>query len=248
MSKMEKTIRATFSDGHVMLFGDSYRTWSDQLGEYCRRFKYDQPTIEVATRSWIGYGGLKWCPPDKFQQELDKERKGRKATQFFFRPPSKRELSELSREIPKKVSEPIAEPEAPKALQACYHIIRRHKSDANFSYHMTATETLSLVCGAIAEHRGIDAAEYCLEMQTAAACNETDANETRMQREIEELESEVEENDDIADEYCPECEVNAKDTEAVRRIEQLMIAADLRGVPVTTEQLRAAIAGEWVFV
>ena len=95
----DATIRATFDDG-VMMFGTSYRKWWDQLGEYCRRFKKPMPTIEVSSEPWIGFGGLKWCPIEDFQSQLDIEAKGRTVADFKFRQPNRIELNCLRSELP----------------------------------------------------------------------------------------------------------------------------------------------------
>lgn len=88
----DATIRATW-DNHVMMFGSSYRKWWDQLGEYCRLCNLPLPTIEVSAEPWIGYGGLKWCPLETFQEQLDIEGAGRVLDQFQFRPPNRIELN-----------------------------------------------------------------------------------------------------------------------------------------------------------
>ena len=96
----DATIRATFPDGLQMMFGTSYRTWWDQLGEYCRRWKQPMPTIEVSSEPWVGYGGLKWCEWSEFQNQLDIEAAGRVVSQFKFRPPNRIELNCLRSEFP----------------------------------------------------------------------------------------------------------------------------------------------------
>lgn len=81
------TIRAEFKDHtgpYVMLFGSSYRTWWDQLDEFCRCYKTKPKQVTICRKDWIGFGGLKWCHEDAFQIELDKEGKGRKASDFVF--------------------------------------------------------------------------------------------------------------------------------------------------------------------
>lgn len=94
-----RTIKAYFNDGSCMMFGTSYRTWWDQLGEYCRRFKKPMPQIEVSTEPWIGYGGLKWCSVEEFQNQLDHEEAGRQVSEFKFRPPNRIEINCLKSEF-----------------------------------------------------------------------------------------------------------------------------------------------------
>jgi len=88
------TVRATWPDGLRMMFGNSYRKWWDQLEEYCRICKRGRPAaIEVANEPWIGYGGLKWCPWEDFQSQLDIEAAGRSVGEFEFRPPNRIEAN-----------------------------------------------------------------------------------------------------------------------------------------------------------
>lgn len=59
---------------HTMLFGDSYKKWQTQFSEYCRRFKNLTPVRAWKCKDeWKGWGGLKWCSEDSFQQELNRE-------------------------------------------------------------------------------------------------------------------------------------------------------------------------------
>lgn len=70
----------------TMLFGNSYKKWYTQLNEFIYRFytpdgegwrwEYIEDKIVKVQRSrsnWIGWGGLKWCREDVFQQELNRE-------------------------------------------------------------------------------------------------------------------------------------------------------------------------------
>lgn len=59
---------------HTMLFGDSYKKWEEQFCEYLRRF----PSLEAVRAwrckdKWKGWGGLKWCSEESFQEELNRE-------------------------------------------------------------------------------------------------------------------------------------------------------------------------------
>ncbi len=81
----DATIKAYFDDDLIMLFGTSYRTWYDQLEEYCRIYKKKATRIEISKEPWIYYGGLKWCSLEEFQNELNSENKGRTIDQFKFR-------------------------------------------------------------------------------------------------------------------------------------------------------------------
>ena len=76
-----------------MMFGNSYRTWWDQLGEYLRLTKRAKPTIEVSPEPWIGYGGLKWCSWEDFAVQLAEEPYGRTIDRFVFRSPNRIELN-----------------------------------------------------------------------------------------------------------------------------------------------------------
>ena len=44
----DATIRATWPDGLVMMFGTSYKKWWDQLDEFMGMEKRGKPTIEVS--------------------------------------------------------------------------------------------------------------------------------------------------------------------------------------------------------
>lgn len=70
----------------IMLYGDSHKTWSQQVQEYIREnIKWWDSTIlikrnlfgilnvEVSDSKWISWGGLKWCPHENFQKELNRE-------------------------------------------------------------------------------------------------------------------------------------------------------------------------------
>lgn len=69
---------------HSMLFGNSYRTWEDQLAEHYREFGLRPISILMCKKDWISFGGLKWCQDIAFQRELDKEGKGREIDDFVF--------------------------------------------------------------------------------------------------------------------------------------------------------------------
>jgi len=71
---------------YKMLFGNSYKKWHDQMIEYLGRYfcsndkgwNYTEMTghiiaVEVSKSSWKGWGGLKWCSEENFQQELNRE-------------------------------------------------------------------------------------------------------------------------------------------------------------------------------
>ncbi|MGM7720636.1 spore protein H [Metabacillus sp. Hm71] len=67
-------VRVTFSEDHVMLFGDSYKPWRIQLDEYMWSFKPEKVlNVESSHSKWVGWGGLKWCPDSKFQHQLNRE-------------------------------------------------------------------------------------------------------------------------------------------------------------------------------
>lgn len=84
-----QTIRLTIKRGDeefVMLTGTSYKWWYEQAVEYIYRtfgsetegWRYrdiEDLDIEVehSASKWKGWGGLKWCHPDIFQEELNRE-------------------------------------------------------------------------------------------------------------------------------------------------------------------------------
>ena len=58
----------------IMLFGNSYKNWDAQFREYCRLHKpLSILSAETSKEEWIGWGSLKWCPDDDFQNELNRE-------------------------------------------------------------------------------------------------------------------------------------------------------------------------------
>jgi len=94
------TIRACFEDHtgpYVMMFGTSYKTWWDQLEEFCRLYKTKPKDVTICRKEWISFGGLKWCDEMNFQGELDKEGKGRKTEEFVFGPLNRIEANCLRR-------------------------------------------------------------------------------------------------------------------------------------------------------
>lgn len=76
--KKDRIVKIKFSDGKVMMFGNSYKPWSLQLDEYLWLLKQngDIQSLEEVTVSdncWIRFGGLKWCPEREFQNQLNRE-------------------------------------------------------------------------------------------------------------------------------------------------------------------------------
>lgn len=70
-----------------MLFGDSYKSWQDQLAEYMFITKlrpYKPYHVHYSKKKWISYGGLKWCCLDNFQEELKKSNDKRNIDDFNF--------------------------------------------------------------------------------------------------------------------------------------------------------------------
>lgn len=72
-----KTVRVTFSD-IVMMFGNSYKPWEIQFDEYIwMRRNNGNPVqlinVETSQSKWVSWGGLKWCPEEKFQNQLNRE-------------------------------------------------------------------------------------------------------------------------------------------------------------------------------
>lgn len=98
------TIKATFPDGSVMMLGDSYRKWWDQLAELCHYQKLPRPSVLKCPNKWIGYGGLKWCAESNFAECLREEGKGRTPADFSEWKPlnqiERRTLEKHVREFP----------------------------------------------------------------------------------------------------------------------------------------------------
>ena len=58
----------------TMLFGNSYKTWQNQYCEYLRRYPDETPLQAWKSKAeWKGWGGLKWCLEENFQDELNRE-------------------------------------------------------------------------------------------------------------------------------------------------------------------------------
>jgi len=95
------TIKATFQDGTVMLFGDSYRKWFDQLREFCNLHEMPRPDVVKCPAKWISFGGLKWCSETHLAQALETEGKGRSVTEFAgWKPLNQIERRTLEKHVP----------------------------------------------------------------------------------------------------------------------------------------------------
>lgn len=58
----------------TMMFGTSYKDWDEQFKEYCSMFKpIEVLSIVTSSEKWKGWGGLKWCNENEFQNELNRE-------------------------------------------------------------------------------------------------------------------------------------------------------------------------------
>lgn len=73
----EKIVRVTFADS-TMMFGNSYKPWKIQFDEYVLLKKMANETlrlkqVEVSDAKWVWFGGLKWCPEEQFQHQLNRE-------------------------------------------------------------------------------------------------------------------------------------------------------------------------------
>ena len=95
------TIKATFPDGTIILCGDSYKRWWEQLSEYCRYEKKSHPSVEKCYAKWIGYGGLKWCTLDYLPTALQEELTGRSVSEFKeWKPLNQIETRTLNKYVP----------------------------------------------------------------------------------------------------------------------------------------------------
>jgi len=75
-----------------MLFGGPAMGWAYRFDEYRRMHKLSVIGVETSDQPWISYGGVKWCHPTALQEELDKEGKGRQASDFIFKKLSRGDL------------------------------------------------------------------------------------------------------------------------------------------------------------
>lgn len=69
-------VKIKINDELTMLFGDSYKPWYMQFDEWIWLHKdLNIKPVEVKTSAnkWIGWGGLKWCPENMFQDQLNRE-------------------------------------------------------------------------------------------------------------------------------------------------------------------------------
>lgn len=70
----------------TILYGDSYKLWPQQVQEYIwesikfwnsttliKRNLFGISKVEISDDKWISWGGLKWCPHEDFQKELNRE-------------------------------------------------------------------------------------------------------------------------------------------------------------------------------
>lgn len=137
-----------------------------------------------------------------------------------------------------------------KALKACYHMVRRYRSCANFAYVMQMTESMELIQSAIAEHEGKP--EMTFEERLADqqdVVHEFKGDIWHLEKKVRKLERRLESSIDAG--MCAiEDEQDRFTTEfdAICRIEDLILAAEIKRVNITPEQLRDAIAGQLVFV
>jgi hypothetical protein len=69
-------VRIKFEGDKIMLFGDSYKPWKMQMDEFMRRCAegLGRPvSADISSSKWIGWGGLKWCQHEEFQEQLNRE-------------------------------------------------------------------------------------------------------------------------------------------------------------------------------
>lgn len=69
-------VRITFDKDLTMMFGDSYKPWTMQFDEFSWTYKNELreiKSVEVSSSKWVGWGGLKWCPEEDFQKQLNRE-------------------------------------------------------------------------------------------------------------------------------------------------------------------------------
>jgi len=68
------TVRATWTDGRIMYFGDSYKKWEEQLKEYVREYMdcLKPLKIEESYTPWIK-NGAKWRNEELFLKALEAE-------------------------------------------------------------------------------------------------------------------------------------------------------------------------------
>lgn len=74
----DKIVRVQFDKGHVMMFGNSYKTWEMQFDEYLWLLKQEGALtnveqVTVSDSEWISFGVLKWCKEERFQHLLNRE-------------------------------------------------------------------------------------------------------------------------------------------------------------------------------
>lgn len=137
----------------------------------------------------------------------------------------------------------IDEPKRPltAAEKACYHIFRRVQSCPDFAWLMVGTESLDLVCAAVAEHRGMQHAQLKRSLEERAA-SRTGTPEVRELREkVEELQGELD-----AMEFGPKSN-NARKADAwcdqIAAMEEVLRLADLGLDVLRVDVLREALAG-----
>lgn len=73
----EKIVRVAFAE-RTMMFGNSYKPWKIQFDEYVLQKKMAGETltlkkVDVSDAKWVWFGGLKWCPEENFQHQLNRE-------------------------------------------------------------------------------------------------------------------------------------------------------------------------------
>ena len=69
-------VKIKINEDLTMMFGDSYKPWHMQFEEWLwlHKDKEIEPVnIETTAEKWIGWGGLKWCPESKIQEQFNRE-------------------------------------------------------------------------------------------------------------------------------------------------------------------------------
>lgn len=68
-------VRIKFNNGLTMMVGDSYKPWRVQFDEFCWKNKSigEIEQVTCCSDKWIGWGGLKWCREEDFQEQLNRE-------------------------------------------------------------------------------------------------------------------------------------------------------------------------------
>lgn len=103
-------IRVTLKNGHVMMFGDSYKPWEQEFQEYCwfgavpfnnfyiKDIVVDK--VEYSNEKFPSFGGLKWGTEQVMVERLEEQaehegKKPRDYSKYVYNPAPRKMLDQI---------------------------------------------------------------------------------------------------------------------------------------------------------